>query len=143
MCLIILQNGGNTCIHSFIHSYHRKLFNTANESSAREFLYIPSVSTPHLSLVRKKSTKTKRWNLRCPEFGEKIRLSIFLQLSFLNGWSYKFLVGLNWKISSYSFHASYSFCFFEQKWLSYEGFCTTTCLLYDFKAFLSSFSSLF
>ena len=36
-----------------------------------------------------------------------------------------------------------SFFFFEQKWLSYEGFCATTCLLYDFKAFLSSFSSHF
>ena len=88
--------------------------------------------TRHLSV--KKNTKTKRWNLRRPEFGEKILLSIFLQLSFLNGWSYKFLVGLNWKISSCSFHASYSFCFFERKWLSYEGFCANTCLLYNFKS---------
>ena len=97
--------------------------------------------THHLS-VKKKHEK-KRWNLRRPEFGEKIRLSIFLQLSFLNGWSYKFLVGLNWKISSCSFHASYSFCFFERKWLSYEGFCATTCHYYEFKAYLSSFSSHF
>ena len=34
------------------------------------------------------------------------------QLSFLNGWIYKFLVGLNWKISSCSFHTSYSFFFY-------------------------------
>ena len=70
-------------------------------------------------------------------------ISIFLQLSFLNGWSYKFLVGLNWKISSCSFHTLSSFCFFEQKWLSYEGFSATTCLLYDFKVFLSPFCSHF
>ena len=70
-------------------------------------------------------------------------ISIFHQLSFLNGWSYNFLVGHNWKISSCSFRTSYCFCFFQQKWLSYEGFCATTCLLYDFKAFLSSFSSHF
>ena len=50
---------------------------------------------------------------------------IFELMSFLYGWSYKFLVGLNWKISLCSCHTSYSFCFFEQKWLSYEGFVQT------------------
>ena len=57
------------------------------------------------------------------------------QFSFLNGQSYKTLVGRVGKISLSSFHTLYSFCIFKQNQPSQKGFGTTVCLFYDFLAF--------
>ena len=56
-----------------------------------------------------------------------ISSSTFFQVSFLNGKSYKTLVGRVGKISLSSFHTSYSFCIFKQNQPGQKGFGTTVC----------------
>ena len=56
-----------------------------------------------------------------------ISSSTFYQVSFLNGKSYKTLVGRVGKISLSSFHTSYSFCIFKHNQPSWKDFGTTVC----------------
>ena len=70
----------------------------------------------------------------------RAKLHPFFQFSFLNGWSYKFLVGLIWKISSCSFHTSYNFLFLISSKQWYMGFCVTMFLFHGFNHFTVFFS---